>query len=142
MAQKNNPPKMTFSRAYAELGSSTEAASRSLGAPLASRTRSYRELAREHQPSPRSTNTPELDLEVKGCEKVNEHPLAWDVCQNCQLRGGYRDMFHCWGWEKAFHPLCISAMSTGKPRDPRYYDFLCPGCAENNAVLQLLANDE
>ena len=142
MAQKNNPPKMTLSRAFAQLRGSTEATSRSLAAPLAFRAQNLGEPARESQPNPRLIDAPELALEATEGETINEHPLAWDAYQNCQLRGEYRDMFHCMGCEKAFHPFCVSTIGAGKPHDPRYYEFLCPSCAENNTVLQLLANDE
>ena len=142
MAQKDNSPSRTLSKSFAQLEGSTEDAHRPLMTPLISYTQSFRELKRETRTDPGTVGAPRLALEATKGEICNAHPLAWDVCRNCQLRGAYRDMFHCWGCEEAFHPLCISAIGAKKPRDPRYYDFLCPGCAENNVVLQLLANDE
>ena len=142
IAQKDNPTSMTLSRSFVELEASAEATPRPLRTPLASYMRSFRELERETRTSPGAIRAPRLALETTKGEVSRAHPLAWDVCRNCQLRGAYRDMFHCGGCEEAFHPLCVSALGAEKPRDPRYYDFLCPGCAENNVVLQLLANDE
>lgn len=142
MAQENRSPKITLSRTYAKLGGSTKAASPRIKSPLASHTRSFTELGHESQTNSRTISAPEHDLKVTEDEAITEHPLAWDVCSNCQLRGRYNDMFHCKSCEKAFHPLCISAQIAAKTHDPRYHDFLCPGCAENNAVLKLLANDE
>ena len=133
---------MTPSESSVELEASAETPPRPLRTPLTSYMRSFRELERETRASPGTIRAPRLALEATEGEASSAHPLAWDVCRNCQLRGAYRDMFHCWGCEEAFHPLCISAIGAKKPRDPRYYDFLCPGCAENNVVLQLLANDE
>ena len=132
---------MTPSKSYTQVEGSTEA-TRPLMTPLISYTRSIRELERGTRTNPRTVGAPGLALEASEGEMVDAHPLARDVCPNCQLRGAYRDMFHCWGCEEAFHPLCISAIGAEKRRDPRYCNFLCPGCAENNAVLQLLANDE
>ena len=142
MAQKNNSPHIIFSRAFAQLGGSTKPISPSLAEPLATRTKNFEKLGEETHSSLGTTEAPVLDPEATRDKAISEHPLAWDVCPNCQLRGEYRDMFHCTGCEKAFHPLCISAMGVRKTRDPRYYNFLCPGCAEDNMVLQLLASDE
>ena len=133
---------MTLSKSFVELETSAETTPRPLRTPLISYTRSFRELERATRTNPRTVGAPGLALEAAEGETSNAHPLAWDVCRNCQLRGAYRDMFHCWGCEEAFHPLCVSAIGAEKCRDPRYYDFLCPGCAENNVVLQLIANDE
>ena len=133
---------MTLSKGFAQLRGATEANYGSLKMPLIRYTRSFRELEREIRPNPRTVEAPEAALETTEDETVKAHPLAWDACARCQLRGAYHDMFHCWGCEEAYHPLCISAIGADKPRDPRYHNFLCPGCAEDNTVLQLLTSDE
>jgi hypothetical protein len=133
---------MTLSKSFVELEASAGITPRPLRTPLASYTRSFRGLEQETRANPGTVRAPPLALKATENEISKAHPLAWDVCRNCRLRGAYHDMFHCGGCEEAFHPLCISAIGAERRRDPRYHDFLYPGCAENNVVLQLLANDE